>query len=74
MARLEIGTAARALGGMVEKVYIDGNEIYIDSYRLARKIWDDGFRPDFVVGIWRGGTPVGIAIEEFFRIQRCPIK
>ena len=45
------------------KVFISGNEIFVDSYRLARKIWDDGYRPDFVLGIWRGGTPIGIAVE-----------
>lgn len=56
------------------KTFISGNEIFVDSYKLARKIYDDGFRPDFVVGIWRGGTPIGIAVEEFLRIQQCPIK
>ena len=57
-----------------EKVYISGNEIFVDSYRLARKIYDQGWKPDFVVGIWRGGTPIGIAVEEFMRVQECPIK
>ena len=53
---------------------MNGNDIFVDSYRLARKIFDDGFRPDFVVGIWRGGTPIGVAVEEFLRVQQCPIK
>ena len=58
----------------VEKEFLNGNDIFVDSYRLARKIFDDGFRPDFVVGIWRGGTPIGVAVEEFLRVQQCPIK
>jgi hypothetical protein len=27
------------------KVYLDANNLYLDSFKLARKIWDDGFRP-----------------------------
>ena len=53
--------------GMSEKVFIDANELFVDSYRLARKIFDDGFRPDYVVGVWRGGCPIGVAVEEFLR-------
>ena len=61
-------------GGMAEKVFIDANELFVDSYRLARKIFDDGYRPDYVVGVWRGGCPIGVAVEEFLRVQQCPIK
>ena len=27
------------------KVYLDANNLYLDSFKLARAIWDDGFRP-----------------------------
>ena len=23
----------------------------------------------FLIGLWRGGTPIGICVEEFFRVQ-----
>lgn len=46
---------------------IDPNEYLIDCFRLARRIWDDGYRPDFLIGLWRGGAPPGIVIQEFFR-------
>lgn len=49
---------------MVEKMYIGAQELLEDSFQLAMKIFRDGFRPDFIVGIWRGGTPVGIAVQE----------
>ena len=52
-----------------EKIYIDANTMYVDSFRMARNIWDDGFRPTFILGVWRGGTPIGCCIEEFFRKQ-----
>jgi hypoxanthine phosphoribosyltransferase len=28
------------------------------------KIFESGFRPDFIVGIWRGGSTVGIYVQE----------
>jgi len=49
---------------MVEKKYIGAEELLEDSFQLALKIYQSGFRPNFIVGIWRGGTPVGIAVQE----------
>jgi len=28
------------------------------------KIYESGFRPDFIVGVWRGGSTVGIYVQE----------
>src|SRR3989338_985519 len=50
---------------MVEKQYITADQLLIDSYKLARKILDSEFRPDFIVALWRGGTPIGSAVQEF---------
>ena len=49
---------------MVEKKFIDAQELLEDSFKLAIQIIESGFKPDFIVGIWRGGTPVGIAVQE----------
>jgi hypoxanthine phosphoribosyltransferase len=49
----------------MEKVYISANELLLDSFRLAETIVASGFRPDFIIGVWRGGAPVGIAIQEY---------
>ncbi len=57
---------------MIEKHYISAEELYRDSFELAVRIYRSGFRPDFIVGIWRGGTPVGIVVQEtleFFEIS-----
>ena len=35
-----------------------------DSYRLAVQVYASGYRPDFIVGIWRGGSTVGIYVQE----------
>jgi uncharacterized protein len=55
-----------AIESTVEKVYVTAGSLLQDSFRLAAKIHRSGFVPDFIVGIWRGGTPVGIAIQEYF--------
>lgn len=49
----------------VEKIYISADELLLSSFRLAAAIHADGFRPDFIIGVWRGGTPVGIVVQEY---------
>lgn len=48
----------------MQKRFIAEQELLDDSYRLARLIYQSGFRPDFVVGVWRGGSTVGIYVQE----------
>ena len=48
----------------MEKKYVGANDLLLDSFRLATQIVDSGFRPDFLVGLWRGGSGVGIAVQE----------
>jgi len=50
---------------MSDKIYLDANNLLNDSFLLARKIYDSGFKPDCIIALWRGGTPVGIAVHEF---------
>ena len=44
--------------------YIAADDLLRDSFQLAANIHDSGFRPDFLVGLWRGGSAVGIAVQE----------
>lgn len=55
-----------------ERLYITAEELLHDSYRLGMQILDSGFRPDFIIGIWRGGAPVGIAVQELLEVANCP--
>ena len=48
----------------MEKQYIEEQALLNDSYRLAVQVYDSGFRPDFTVGVWRGGSTVGIYVQE----------
>ena len=50
---------------MKKKRFISSQEHLEESFRLAVKIYESGYRPDFIVGIWRGGTPVGIVVHDF---------
>ena len=48
----------------MDKRTIAADDLLLDSFRLASLINDAGFRPDFLVGLWRGGSAVGIAVQE----------
>ncbi len=48
----------------MQKRFIEEQDLLEDSYRLAVQIFDSGFRPDFIVGVWRGGSTVGIYVQE----------
>ena len=54
----------------MEKTFITAQALLEDSFRLAAKVYDDGFRPQFIVGIWRGGAPIGIAVQEYFDYKK----
>lgn len=48
----------------MDKKYISADDLLLDSFRLAVMIFESGFVPDFLVGLWRGGSAVGIAVQE----------
>ena len=51
---------------IMTKKYIDAQQLLDDSYNLGLKIFDSGCRPDYIIGVWRGGAPGGIAVQELF--------
>lgn len=51
------------------KIWLTAEGLLADSFRLARQVLEDGFAPTHLVGIWRGGAPVGIAVQEFFEFH-----
>ena len=48
----------------MEKVFIGAESLLRDSLELGMQIVRSGFRPTFLVGIWRGGAPIGITVQE----------
>jgi len=49
---------------MEEKRYLTAQELLNDSFELGLRIFKSGFKPSFIIAVWRGGTPVGIAVQE----------
>lgn len=49
---------------MVKKIYLDAQDLLEDSFRLGAQIIKSDFRPSVIIAIWRGGAPVGIAVQE----------
>jgi hypoxanthine phosphoribosyltransferase len=48
----------------MEKTYISAESLLRDSLALGVQIVRSGFKPSFLVGVWRGGAPIGISVQE----------
>lgn len=47
------------------KQFIDAETLLTESFGLAARIHASGYRPDLVLGVWRGGAPIAVAVHEF---------
>ncbi len=54
---------------MVKIAHIDPDTFLLDTFALGRKVYQTGFRPKHAISIWRGGTPVGLGVDAYFRGQ-----
>jgi uncharacterized protein len=61
-----------SIGPYMEKRFITADELLLDSFKLGEQIFQRGFRPHFIVGVWRGGSPVGIAVQEYLEFVGVP--
>lgn len=50
---------------MMNKVYLTAQGLLEDSFQLAYQVFKSGFKPTFIIAVWRGGAPIGIAVQEF---------
>ncbi|MEM7610163.1 MAG: phosphoribosyltransferase family protein [Pseudomonadota bacterium] len=48
----------------MKKTVLSAQVLLEDSFKLGAKVLEDGFRPTMIIAIWRGGTPVGMAVQE----------
>jgi uncharacterized protein len=48
----------------IQKEFISPESLLRDSIALGMQIVRSGFRPTYLVGVWRGGAPIGIAVQE----------
>lgn len=54
------------------KHHITANDLLADSFRLGWQVLNSGFAPTHIVGVWRGGAPVGIAVQELLERHGQP--
>lgn len=57
---------------MQEKHYVSESDLLHDAYRLGVMVAQSGFRPTFIVGLWRGGSVVGISVQECLQYLDIP--
>ncbi len=48
----------------MEKTVLSAQDLLEDSVELGIRILESGFEPTMIIAIWRGGTPVGMAVQE----------
>ncbi len=48
----------------MNKIVLSAQDLLEDSFRLGLQILESGFKPTLIIAIWRGGTPVGMAVQE----------
>jgi hypoxanthine phosphoribosyltransferase len=53
----------------IPKTYLTANDVTRDSFLLAHEVFISGFRPEAVIALWRGGTPVGIVVQEYLQAR-----
>lgn len=53
----------------LSKQYLSADGLLRDSFALAAQVLDSGFVPSFIIAVWRGGAPIGIAVQEFLSVH-----
>jgi hypoxanthine phosphoribosyltransferase len=48
----------------MKKHFLDEQQLLLDSFKLGVQVVESEFRPTFIVGLWRGGSTVGIYVQE----------
>ena len=48
----------------MDKTVLSAQGLLEDSFELGIKVLESGFEPTLIIAIWRGGTPVGMALQE----------
>ena len=48
----------------MDKTVLSAQDLLEDSFRLGLRVLESGFKPTMIIAIWRGGTPVGMAVQE----------
>lgn len=58
---------------MARLLHIDADDLLLDAFRLGKQVYEAGFRPRHAISVWRGGTPIGLGVDAYFRFQGLTI-
>ena len=53
------------------KDYISSSKMWQMSFELAKRIDMSGWKPDVIIGLYRGGVFPAIVIEDYLRSRGC---
>lgn len=64
---------------MSSKTYLDPTAYQRDIWTLARMVYESGWKPDLILGLWRGGATPAIAVHEYlewrgWKVRHLPLK
>ena len=48
----------------MDKTVLSAQDLLEDAFELGVKVLEHGFEPTMIIAIWRGGAPVGMAVQE----------
>jgi len=51
----------------MDKTVLSAQDLLEDSFELGLQVLESGFKPTMIIAIWRGGTPVGMAVQEILK-------
>ncbi len=50
-------------------MHISPKEFIEMTFKLGRILYEAGIRPKHTISVWRGGTPVGLGVDAFYRMR-----
>ncbi|MBN2724734.1 MAG: phosphoribosyltransferase [Deltaproteobacteria bacterium] len=50
-------------------LHVTPREFLLTSFRLGKILYSRNIRPKHAISVWRGGTPVGLGVDAYYRMQ-----
>lgn len=57
----------------IKKRFISPNELFSSSIKLGTKIVQTGWKPNFIIALWRGGSVPGMCVQEVLEYSGIPV-
>lgn len=54
--------------------YLSADQLLADAQRLALLVLERDYHADLLIALWRGGTPIAIAMHEVFVLAKRPCR